>query len=305
MRVTLFACFMTYIVQINGTAMTGAIMHINEALGIDDHSSKSAWLVWSWFLSGEVAAAVGLPFMERRGVRWLYLYSFTGLTFAMIIQAVLKHFKNYYIFLSLRVLAGGLSGVLANATSVIISNLWKDRRQTRIFTCIYTFALFAGHYPGPATGAFVAKRTTWDCIFLFLATCYYFATHCSYVWLVEVRRDVIYKAQALGNNGPSSAMPEIGGLFSDDDDVLRPLLRSFRRVLGNSSVFSVALFSVVGFGFIWSGTVLGFSGPTKESVVFVAVSFMLIGIGQFLVNAGATSVIMGKLPSTLEVRWAL
>lgn len=73
-RVTLLACFMTFIVQINGTMMTSAAEQINESFHISDENfPHSYWPVMSWNLGGAAAPLLGLPLMENYGVRWSYL----------------------------------------------------------------------------------------------------------------------------------------------------------------------------------------------------------------------------------------
>ena len=73
-RVTLLACFMTFVVQINGTMMTSAWEQINESFHISDEVfPHSYWPVLSWNLGGAAAPLIGLPLMENFGVRWSYL----------------------------------------------------------------------------------------------------------------------------------------------------------------------------------------------------------------------------------------
>ena len=72
--VTLLACFMTFVIQINGTAMTSAAEQINESFDVsDEHFPHSYWPVLSWNLGGAAAPMLGLPLMENFGVRWTYL----------------------------------------------------------------------------------------------------------------------------------------------------------------------------------------------------------------------------------------
>lgn len=74
--VTLLACFMTFVVQINGTAMTSAWELINERFGVSDAVfPNSYWPVLSWSLGGAVAPMLALPLMEGFGVRWSYVVS--------------------------------------------------------------------------------------------------------------------------------------------------------------------------------------------------------------------------------------
>jgi len=73
-RVTFLACFMTFVVQIGGTAMTSAAEQINESFHISDaRFPHSYWPVFSWTLGGAAAPLLGLPLMENFGVRWGYL----------------------------------------------------------------------------------------------------------------------------------------------------------------------------------------------------------------------------------------
>jgi hypothetical protein len=75
-RVTLLACFMTFLVQLNGTMMTSAAEQINESFGVSDKAfPHSYWPVLSWNLGGAAAPMLGLPLMENFGVRWSYLVS--------------------------------------------------------------------------------------------------------------------------------------------------------------------------------------------------------------------------------------
>lgn len=75
--VSLLACFMTFVVQLNGTMMTSAAEQINESFSIsDEHFPHSYWPVLSWNLGGAAAPLIGLPLMENFGVRNSYLVCF-------------------------------------------------------------------------------------------------------------------------------------------------------------------------------------------------------------------------------------
>lgn len=72
--VTILACFMTFVIQINGTAMSSAAEQINESFHVsDEHFPHSYWPIFSWTLSGAAAPMLGLPLMEHFGIRWTYL----------------------------------------------------------------------------------------------------------------------------------------------------------------------------------------------------------------------------------------
>jgi MFS family permease len=75
-RVTILACFMTFVVQISGTMLTSAAEQINESFNISDEEfPHSYWPVLSWNLGGAAAPLFALPLMEHFGVRWSYLVS--------------------------------------------------------------------------------------------------------------------------------------------------------------------------------------------------------------------------------------
>lgn len=78
-RVTILACFMTFVVQINGTAMTSAAEQINETYHVsDEHFPHSYWPVLSWNLGGAIAPMLALPLMENFGVRRSYIVRHTN-----------------------------------------------------------------------------------------------------------------------------------------------------------------------------------------------------------------------------------
>lgn len=78
-RVSLLACFMTFVVQLNGTMMTSAAEQINESFSItDEHFPHSYWPVLSWNLGGAAAPLIGLPLMENFGVRNSYLVCYVA-----------------------------------------------------------------------------------------------------------------------------------------------------------------------------------------------------------------------------------
>ena len=132
-RVTLLACFMTFVVQINGTMMTSAAEQINESFHVSDEAfPHSYWPVLSWNLGGAAGPLLGLPLMENFGVRWTYLVGFvdmpqvrlqeidrdqaihTVLIIFIIPQAVAPNFATLIIT---RIFTGSCSAVLSNITS--------------------------------------------------------------------------------------------------------------------------------------------------------------------------------------------
>lgn len=75
-RVTLLASFMTFVIQVNGTTMTSAAEQVNESFHIGDEAfAHSYWPVLSWNLGGAAAPMIGLPLMDKFGVRKSYMVS--------------------------------------------------------------------------------------------------------------------------------------------------------------------------------------------------------------------------------------
>jgi hypothetical protein len=73
-RVTLLACFMTFVIQVNGTMMTSAAEQINNSFHVSDENfPHSYWPILSWSLGGAAAPLFGLPLMENFGVRRSYM----------------------------------------------------------------------------------------------------------------------------------------------------------------------------------------------------------------------------------------
>jgi hypothetical protein len=87
--ITILVCFMTFTVQVNGTAMTSAAEHINHSFALsDEHFPHSYWPVLSWNLGGAAAPLLALPLMENFGIRWSYLVSCVMMATVMIAKTV-------------------------------------------------------------------------------------------------------------------------------------------------------------------------------------------------------------------------
>lgn len=158
-RVTLLACFMTFVVQINGTAMTSAAEVINASFHItDEHFPHSYWPVLSWNLGGAAAPLIALPLMENFGVRRSYLVIYVVLIIFLVPQVLAKNFATLIIA---RIFTGGSSGVLANITSAIVSDIWRDGRSKSFSTSLWIWGLLAGLSMGPVLGSVTLRYTNW------------------------------------------------------------------------------------------------------------------------------------------------
>jgi MFS family permease len=158
-RTTLLACTMTFVVQVSGTMLTSAAEQINASFNIGDEAfPHSYWPVLSWNLGGAAAPLLGLPLMENFGVRWSYLAIYAVLIIFIIPQALAKNFATLIVT---RIITGSCSGVLANITSGIVSDIWRDGRAKSFGTSLYIFALLAGLSMGPVFGSLVVQYTTW------------------------------------------------------------------------------------------------------------------------------------------------
>lgn len=158
-RTTILACSMTFLVQVSGTMLTSAALQINASFNISDEAfPHSYWPVLSWNLGGAAAPLLGLPMMENFGVRWSYLAIYVVLIIFIIPQALAKNFATLIVT---RIIAGACSGVLANITSGIVSDIWRPGRAQSFSTSLYIFALLAGLNMGPVFGSLVVQYTTW------------------------------------------------------------------------------------------------------------------------------------------------
>jgi MFS family permease len=73
-------------------------------------------------------------------------------------QAVAQNFATLIVT---RIITGACSGVLANITSGIVSDIWKVGRAKSFGTSLYIFALLAGLNMGPVFGSLTVRYTTW------------------------------------------------------------------------------------------------------------------------------------------------
>ncbi|KAJ4360275.1 uncharacterized protein N0V89_000835 [Didymosphaeria variabile] len=206
-RITLLACFMTFVIQMNGTSMTSAAEQINESFHVSDESfPHSYWPVFSWTLSGAAAPMLGLPLMEHFGVRWSYMIIYAVLIIFLIPQAVAQNFATLIVT---RIFTGGCSATLANITGDVMS-----LTQRRIFHS--QIAFYSAMFP-----------------ILFFG-------------LPEVRPDVILtrRARNLRKTGKSSVYAEAELQHTSLGEILRQtVVRPTRMLCTEAVVFSFGMWS--------------------------------------------------------------
>lgn len=259
--VTLLACFMTFVVQINGTAMTSAWEVINERFGVSDEVfPHSYWPVFSWTLGGAVAPMLALPLMEGFGVRWSYVGVYLLLIIFLIPQALAKNFATLIVT---RIFTGGCSAILANITSGYVSDMWRDGKSKSFSTSLWIWCLLAGLNTGPITGSATLKFLSWRWIFWTEAIFYAVLIPIILFGLPEVRQDVILIARAKkirSTTGNAVYAAAENTHISISDILQETVLRPARMLVTEPVVFSFGL---------WSAFCIGTAYMFTQSIVQV------------------------------------
>ncbi|KAJ4288446.1 hypothetical protein N0V90_011681 [Kalmusia sp. IMI 367209] len=259
--VTLLACFMTFAVQVNGTAMTSAAEHINESFQVSDEDfPHSYWPVFSWTLSGAAAPMLGLPLMENFGVRWSYLIIYATLIIFIIPQAVAQNFATLVVT---RIITGGASATLANITAGIVSDIWRDGRAKSFGTSLYIWGILAGLSMGPVFGSVVVHYTTWRWIFYSQIIFYSALFPVLFLSLPEVRPDVILtrRAHKIHKASQSHVSTKADRQHTSFGEIIRETLVRPTRMLTTEAV-------VFFFG-MWSAFCVGTAFMFTQSIVQV------------------------------------
>ena len=158
--VTLVACYVTFIVGFNATALTAAVSLTNAAFDIsDDAFPNSVWPVTAWNTGGALAPMVVLPIMEDYGTRPGYLVTYILFLIFVIPQAVALNFATFIIC---RFFAGCCGAVLQDAMDGIIADIWEKATQRSLPVSCYVFALLAGVSAGPVIGGAIVQKLDWQ-----------------------------------------------------------------------------------------------------------------------------------------------
>jgi MFS family permease len=157
--VTLIACYVTFIVGFNATALTAAVSQTNTTFGISDAAfPNSVWPVTAWNMGGALAPMAVLPIMEDYGTRPGYIATYIFFLVFVIPQAVAKNFATFIVC---RFFAGCCGAVLQDAMDGIIADIWAKATQRSLPVSCYVFALLAGTSTGPVIGGAIVQRLDW------------------------------------------------------------------------------------------------------------------------------------------------
>lgn len=69
--------------------------------------------------------------------------------------------QNFATLVITRIITGGCTGVLANATSGIVSDIWREGKAKSFGTSLYIWGLLAGLSMGPVIGSVIVHHTSW------------------------------------------------------------------------------------------------------------------------------------------------
>jgi MFS family permease len=157
--VTLIACYVTFIVGFNATALTAAVSQTNATFNIsDDAFPNSVWPVTAWNTGGALAPMVVLPIMEEYGTRPGYLITYMIFLIFVIPQAVAPNFATFIVC---RFFAGCCGAVLQDAMDGIIADIWAKAIQRSLPVSCYVFALLTGVSIGPVIGRAIMQSLDW------------------------------------------------------------------------------------------------------------------------------------------------
>ncbi|KAI8932712.1 hypothetical protein NX059_010204 [Plenodomus lindquistii] len=287
-RVTLLACFMTFVVEVNGTMMTSAAEQINESFHISDENfPHSYWPVLSWNLGGAAAPLLGLPLMENFGVRWSYMAIYAVLIIFLIPQAVANNFATLIVT---RIITGSCSGILANITSGIVSDIWKEGKSKSFGTCLYIWCLLAGLSMGPVFGSLVVQCTTWRWIFIAQTIFYSALIPALLLLLPEVRPDVILAHRARHLRAQQD--PKGTSIYAAAENQHASLRAILSETLIRPTHMLCTEGVVLAFG-LWSAFCIGIAFMFTQSIVQVYTS--LYGWTFFGTGLVQSAIVIGEL----------
>ncbi|KAK8245122.1 multidrug transporter [Phyllosticta capitalensis] len=188
-RVTILSCFITFLVGLNGTAMTAASDDINAQFDVsDEHFPNSFWPVFSWTLSAGIVPLAILPLMETFGVRKAYLVVYVLFVVFIVPQACAQNFATFIVT---RIITGGCAGILENITSGICGDLWEDALTRSLPISLYIFSLLSGTTIGPVIGGAIMTTLEWRWVFYVQIILYVIIFPFVFFLLPETRGEII------------------------------------------------------------------------------------------------------------------
>lgn len=157
--ITLIACYVTFTVGLNATALTAAVSQTNAYFHISDIGfPNSVWPVTAWNTGGALAPMIVLPIMEDYGTRPGYLITYFLFLVFVIPQAFARNFAT---FVGTRFVAGCCGAVLQDAMDGIIADVWETATERSLPVTCYVSALLAGVSFGPVVGGAVVRSLGW------------------------------------------------------------------------------------------------------------------------------------------------
>lgn len=246
--VTVLSCFVTFIVGINGTAMTAASDEINSQFGqSDEHFPNSFWSVFSWTLAAGIVPLAVLPLMETFGVRKAYLLVYLLFVVFIVPQARAQNFATLIIT---RVITGGCAGILENATSGICGDLWSDAMQRSLPINLYIFSLLTGTTIGPVIGGAITTTLDWRWIFYVQIIFYVSIFPLIFLLLPETRREVLERSQdkQLSRDEQKAFSNRTARHISPTEMFKTAIARPLRMLTTEPLVLSATLWSSFCFG---------------------------------------------------------
>ncbi|KAH7407015.1 major facilitator superfamily domain-containing protein [Phaeosphaeria sp. MPI-PUGE-AT-0046c] len=197
--------------------------------------------------------------MENFGVRRSYMAIYIVLILFIVPQAAAQNFATLIVT---RVIAGACSGVLANITSGIVSDVWRPGRAKSFGTSLYIFALLAGLSMGPVFGSLTVHHTTWRWIFIAQIIFYSALIPVLFFLLPEVRPDVILAHYSeTAKNDSRSVDIKAHKKNIDLKEIMKETLVRPTRMLCTEGV-------VLSFG-LWSAFCIGTAFMFTQSIVQV------------------------------------
>ncbi|KAK7517446.1 multidrug transporter [Phyllosticta citriasiana] len=280
-RVTVLSCFITFIVGINGTAMTAAADEINLQFGLSDEQFPSSfWPVFSWTLAAGIVPLAVLPLMETFGVRKAYLLIYLLFVVFIIPQA---RAQNFGTLIATRVITGGCAGILENITSGICGDLWSDAITRSLPINLYICSLLAGTTIGPVIGGAIITTLDWRWVFYIQIILYVSVFPFVFFLLPETRGEILERARdgrrGVSSRSPSHVSPM--GLFKTA--IVRPLRMLTTEplilcaTLWSSFCFGNALIFTQSIPLVYR-TLYNFSAPSTGLVQAALVIGIIIGL---------------------------
>lgn len=255
--VTLIACYVTFIVGFNATALTAAVSKTNATFCISDRTfPNSVWPVTAWNTGGALAPMVVLPIMEDYGTRPGYLITYIIFIICIILQAVAQNFATFIVC---RFFAGCCGAVLQDAMDGIIADIWEKAIERSLPVSCYVFALLAGVSIGPVVGGTIILRFGWRWIFYIQLIIYGASLPVIMFIFRETRIPVVIRNRTKRKNTPARTTNPTNEVHHHRMESLKHflkgnILRPFLLLLTEPVVFFFTLLSALSYGLLFIAT---------------------------------------------------